>query len=191
MGRPEPHEQLAGDGVPAAEGLGAPVPMYRPPSLVAHTSSSSRSSLISTLPSRITNENGGRSSSTQRQTRGSRRIAFPFAVLAPVVNTTVPSSSRSNQIGATWGRPSSRVVASFPVRGTLGQEGLPLVFGHLPHGRSLSPAGDQARPPLELPGRGHHRLGQPPARAGGPAGRPGRSRRRRHGAARPRRGPGR
>ena len=72
---------------------------------------------MSTLPSTTTKENGGRSSSTQRQTLGSRRIDLPFRVSAPVVKTMLPSSSRSNQIGATCGRPSFLTVASFPVRG--------------------------------------------------------------------------
>ena len=90
--------------------------MYRPPIRVAHTSRSSRSSLISTAPSTMTNEKGGRSSSTQSDTRGSRRIERPFSDSAPVVKTIVPSSSRSYQMGATWGLPSFLVVASFPVR---------------------------------------------------------------------------
>ena len=68
---------------------------------------------------------GGRSSSTQMATRGSRASALPFSVSAPVLNTMSPTGesapavevSSANQIGATWGRPSARTVASFPVWG--------------------------------------------------------------------------
>src|SRR4051812_14086860 len=83
----------------------------------AHRRSSSRSSLISTVPSTVTNEKGGASSSTQSDTRGSRRSIRPFSVSAWVVNTREPSSSSANQIGATCGRPSLRTWASLPVCG--------------------------------------------------------------------------
>jgi hypothetical protein len=67
-------------------------------------------------PSIRTNENGGVSSSTHSDARGSRRRVLPFTESAAVVNTTDPSSSSTNQIGATWGRPSLRTVASAAVR---------------------------------------------------------------------------
>src|SRR5712692_458708 len=60
---------------------------------------------------------GGTSSSRHRHTRGSRRIARPLAEPVRVMNRIVPSTSRSNQIGTTWGLPSLRTVASLPVLG--------------------------------------------------------------------------
>src|SRR2546426_5407268 len=83
---------------------------------VAQRSSASASSSMAAVPSAMTYENGGRSSSTHRLTRGSRRMVRPFTVSAPVVNMR-SSPSRSNQMGATCGRPSPRVVASLAVWG--------------------------------------------------------------------------
>src|SRR5664280_1925351 len=76
------------------------------------------------MPSMVTKENGGCSSSTHRATRGSRRRLLPLSESAAVLNTRSPmgesgptvAGSRANQIGASWGRPSARTVASFPVR---------------------------------------------------------------------------
>src|SRR6476660_9253732 len=82
---------------------------------VAQTSISSRSALKVAVPSTMTNAKGGRSSSTQIATRGSRARALPLTVPAPVVNT-MWSPSSTNQIGAMCGAPFARVVASLPVR---------------------------------------------------------------------------
>src|SRR3954470_7689580 len=84
--------------------------------IVAQCRRSSRSSEISTTPSTVTNEKGGASSSTHNAARGSRRNVLPFNDSSNVVNRSEPSST-ANQMGATWGRPSSRVVASLPVCG--------------------------------------------------------------------------
>src|SRR5438128_5228568 len=83
---------------------------------IAQTSISSRSALMVTVPSITTNANGGVSSSMLSATRASRRSVLPFSESAAVVNIRDPSASSANQIGATWGRPSRRVVASAAVR---------------------------------------------------------------------------
>jgi hypothetical protein len=70
-----------------------------------------------TGPSTVTNENGGSSSSTVMAAQPVRRSVRPFTVSAPVVNTMLPSSSTTNQTGATCGRPSFRVVPRTPGRG--------------------------------------------------------------------------
>ncbi len=58
---------------------------------------------------------GGCSSSILSITWRSRRMFLPFTLSFPVVKTS-SSFSRSNQTGATCGRPSERTVASFAVR---------------------------------------------------------------------------
>ena len=69
------------------------------------------------IPSSTTKLNGGRSSSTHSEARGSRARLRPLTVAAPVLNRTVPSSSTAYQTGARCGRPSARTVASLPVCG--------------------------------------------------------------------------
>jgi len=90
-------------------------PMYRAASLIENGSISSRSSLVVTGPLTVTNEYGGRWSSTQRLAHPFRSNARPLSVLAPVMNTR-SSPSSTNQTGTTCGRPSRPVVASLPVR---------------------------------------------------------------------------
>src|ERR1700720_4125497 len=51
------------------------------------------------------------------EARGSLRRFRPFTVEAPVLKTSTPSLSTSNQTGARCGRPSGRTVANFAVRG--------------------------------------------------------------------------
>ncbi len=82
---------------------------------VAHASSSSGSVLVVALPATVTKANGGRSSSTHSDTRGSRRMALPLIVSALVMKT-MSSPSRTTHTGATWGLPSARTTANFPVR---------------------------------------------------------------------------
>jgi hypothetical protein len=112
----DPHQQLAGNRV-------APTVFLGP--LCTHVAAGDpggplqqRPRILGDLSSPVDNHEGVRWRlvvDAQTHPR-SRRRALPFSVSAPVVKTTVPSSSRSNQTGATWGRPSARVVANFPVR---------------------------------------------------------------------------
>src|SRR5581483_4648994 len=90
-------------------------PAYRAPQAAAVRYSSSGSSSVTAMPWTCTNPNGHSSMSTQSTTRGSRTIARPFAVAAPVLNTISPFSTM-NQTGATSGRPSEAVYPSLPVR---------------------------------------------------------------------------
>src|SRR5690606_24233007 len=81
---------------------------------VAVRSSSPGSSEVVTVPWICTNPYGGCSRSTHMATLGSRAKALPLAVRAPVLNT-ISSSSTTNQMGATTGRPSGATNASLPV----------------------------------------------------------------------------
>src|SRR3954447_5503882 len=82
--------------------------------IAAQYRTSSRSSLISTVPWTSTKLNGGCSSSKHIATRGSRRMALPFAVWLPVLNSR-SSPSSATHTGATSGLPSLATTASFAV----------------------------------------------------------------------------
>ena len=78
-------------------------------------SSLGESSSTAAMPLTKTNANGGRSSSTQIITRGSRKRFLPLILVLNVVNTS-SSPSRTNHTGATCGKPFERTVATFAVR---------------------------------------------------------------------------
>ncbi len=90
---------------------------------VAQRASSSSSSLMVAIPSMMTKEKGGRSSSTHSATRGSRRSAFPLRVVGAGVEDDVADRGagadrrrvEDEPDGRHMGRPSARTVASLAV----------------------------------------------------------------------------
>ena len=115
------------------------------------------------------------SSSKQIDTRGSRRIALALTDESSQLNTIDPPSTATHT-GTTWGLPSSRIVASLPVRGLSARKtkasasvmrDIDIVLGCGGRGadRSYPGTGVRQRSPREAscrpPGPGHALLDSP------------------------------